>query len=143
GGAVLRSEGRPKVADLDSLPIASYDLYPMDRLALPLLRIEAGRGCPFSCEFCSTAGFFQRSFRLKSAERLVRELDILNARYGCSDFKLDHDMFTVNRRKVLEFCEAVKGRGYRWRASARVDCVDAALLERMAEAGCDNLYFGI
>jgi radical SAM superfamily enzyme YgiQ (UPF0313 family) len=137
------TDGKPKVEDLDKLPIASYDHYPISDLDLKLLRIEAGRGCPFMCTFCSTAGFFQRSFRLKSADRLVRELDILNARYGFSDFKLDHDMFTVNRRKVIEFCEAVKGRGYRWRASARVDCVDRDLLARMAESGCVGLYFGI
>jgi radical SAM superfamily enzyme YgiQ (UPF0313 family) len=137
------TDGKPKVENLDSLPIASYDHYPVSELGLGLLRIEAGRGCPFMCTFCSTASFFQRSFRLKSAGRLVRELDILNARYGFSDFKLDHDMFTVNRRKVIEFCEAVKGRGYRWRASARVDCVDTELLTKMAESGCVGLYFGI
>jgi radical SAM superfamily enzyme YgiQ (UPF0313 family) len=137
------SDGKPKVADLDTLPIASYDYYPVGELGLDLMRIEAGRGCPFACTFCSTAGFFQRSFRLKSAGRLVRELDLLHARYGVSDFKLDHDMFTVNRRKVVEFCEAVKGRGYRWRASARVDGVDETLLMTMAEAGCVGLYFGI
>jgi len=140
----LRStDGKPKVADLDTLPIASYDYYPVADLGLELLRIEAGRGCPFACTFCSTAGFFQRSFRLKSAPRLLKELDLLHERYGVSDFKLDHDMFTVNRRKVLEFCEAVAGRGYRWRASARVDCVDTELLEKMAESGCVSLYFGI
>jgi len=137
------TEGRPKVEDLDKLPIASYDHYPVASLGLDLLRIEAGRGCPFACTFCSTAGFFQRSFRIKSADRLVQELDLLHQRYGFEDFKLDHDMFTVNRRKVLEFCEAVRGRGYRWRVSARVDCVDAELLEKMAEAGCVSLYFGI
>lgn len=137
------TDGKPKVADLDTLPITSYDHYPVADLGLDLLRIEAGRGCPFACTFCSTAGFFQRSFRLKSAERLVRELDLLHTRYGFSDFKLDHDLFTVSRRKVIEFCEAVKGRGYRWRASARVDCVDEALLKTMAEAGCVGLYYGI
>ena len=137
------NDGKPKVDDLDSLPIASYDHYPVAELGLDLLRIEAGRGCPVHCTFCSTAGFFQRSFRLKSAERLVRELDLLHARYGHADFKLDHDMFTVNRRKIVEFCEAVAGRGYRWRASARVDCVDRELLETMAAAGCVSLYFGI
>jgi len=137
------NDGKPKVADLDSLPIASYDYYPIAELGLSLLRIEAGRGCPFHCTFCSTAGFFQRAFRLKSAARLVRELDLLHARYGISEFKLDHDMFTVNRRKVVEFCEAVSGRGYRWRASARVDGVDEELLEIMAASGCVELYFGI
>lgn len=143
GGRLRYTEGKPKVEDLDSLPISNYDLYPVADLGLDLLRIEAGRGCPFMCTFCSTAGFFQRSFRLKSAARLVEELDVLHERYGMVDFKLDHDMFTVNRHKVLEFCKAVRGRGYRWRASARVDCVDDALLGEMAEAGCVDLYFGI
>ena len=143
GGRLRYTEGKPRVDDLDSLPISDYDLYPVAELGLDLLRIEAGRGCPFACTFCSTAGFFQRSFRLKSAARLVEELDILHRRYGTVDFKLDHDMFTVNRHKVLDFCKAVRGRGYRWRASARVDCVDDALLEAMAESGCVELYFGI
>jgi radical SAM superfamily enzyme YgiQ (UPF0313 family) len=137
------NEGKPIIQDLDALPLLNYDHYPVADLELDLLRIEAGRGCPFMCTFCSTASFFQRSFRLKSAGRLVGELDHLHNRYGFSEFKLDHDLFTVNRRKILEFCEAVKDRGYRWRASARVDCVDEALLTTMAEAGCANLYFGM
>jgi radical SAM superfamily enzyme YgiQ (UPF0313 family) len=143
GAQVRMTEGKPKVEDLDTLPLADYDHYPMAELGLELLRIEAGRGCPFMCTFCSTAGFFQRSFRLKSAGRLVQELDRLHAGYGVREFKLDHDMFTVNRHKILEFCHAVRGRGYRWHASARVDCVDEPLLEAMAESGCVNLYFGI
>jgi radical SAM superfamily enzyme YgiQ (UPF0313 family) len=142
-GTLHETPGAPKIDDLDTLPLTDYDHYPVAALELGLLRIEAGRGCPFACSFCSTAGFFQRSFRLKSAARLVDELDRLYARYGCRDFKLDHDMFTTNKRKVRAFCEAVTGRGYRWSASARVDCVDEALLETMAASGCVNLYFGI
>src|SRR5215470_8262627 len=137
------NQGAPKVENLDTLPLLNYDYYPVADLDLDLLRVEAGRGCPFMCTFCSTASFFQRSFRLKSATRLVDELDRLHEHFGFSDFKLDHDLFTVNRRKILEFCEAVKGRSYRWRASARIDCVDEELLRKMAEAGCVGLYFGI
>jgi radical SAM superfamily enzyme YgiQ (UPF0313 family) len=137
------NQGAPKVENLDGLPILNYEHYPVAELGLELLRIEAGRGCPFMCTFCSTASFFQRSFRLKSAARLVAELDRLHELYGFSDFKLDHDLFTVNKRKILEFCEAVNDRGYRWRASARVDCVDEGLLKKMAGAGCAGLYFGI
>ncbi len=142
-GEFQMTPGKPKVENLDALPLLPYHHYPIETLGLELLRIEAGRGCPFACTFCSTAGFFQRSFRLKSPERLVRELELLRERYGYSEFKLDHDMFTVNKRKVLDFCEAVRGRGFRWRVSARVDCVNPMLLERMADAGCIGLYFGI
>jgi len=135
--------GAPKVENLDTLPLLNYDHYPVAELDLDLLRVEAGRGCPFMCTFCSTASFFQRSFRLKSAARLVQELDTLHEKYGYVDFKLDHDLFTVNKRKILEFCEAVKDRKYHWRVSARVDCVDTELLQKMAEAGCVGMYFGI
>jgi radical SAM superfamily enzyme YgiQ (UPF0313 family) len=137
------NQGAPKVENLDTLPLLNYDHYPLAELELDLLRVEAGRGCPFMCTFCSTASFFQRSFRLKSAARLVQELDLLHDKYGYVDFKLDHDLFTVNKRKILEFCEAVKDRNYRWRVSARVDCVDTDLLHKMAEAGCVGMYFGI
>ncbi len=142
-GEFRMTPGKPKVENLDALPLLPYHHYPIEELGLDLLRIEAGRGCPFACTFCSTAGFFQRSFRLKSPERLVHELERLRERYGYSEFKLDHDMFTVNKRKVLDFCDAVRGRGFRWRVSARVDCVNPMLLERMADAGCIGLYFGI
>ncbi len=52
------NEGSPKVEDLDRLPLVNYDHYPISDLGLDLLRIEAGRGCPFMCTFCSTASFF-------------------------------------------------------------------------------------
>lgn len=143
GGQIRSTPGLPKIEDLDSLPIPLYDLYPIPELGLDLMRVEAGRGCPFSCTFCSTASFFQRSYRLKSPQRLLLEMDLLHARYGTTEFKLDHDLFTVDRRKVRAFCEAVQGRNYRWRVSARTDCVDEELLESMALAGCVGLYFGI
>lgn len=142
-GTIRATAGEPKINDLDALPFPAYDLYPVEVLPLDLMHVEAGRGCPFACTFCSTATFFQRDYRLKSPARLVQEIEFLAARYGASEFKLDHDLFTVSRKKVLAFCDAVESTGYRWRVSARTDCVDEELLERMAAAGCVGLYFGI
>ncbi|HZN13382.1 MAG TPA: radical SAM protein [Acidimicrobiales bacterium] len=135
--------GSPRIDDLDGLPQLDYELYPMADLGLDLIRVEAGRGCPFACTFCSTATFFQRRYRLKSPQRLVGEMDAVRDRYAPREFKLDHDLFTAHRRKVEEFCDAVRGHGHRWRVSARVDCVDDKLLESMADAGCVGMYFGI
>ena len=143
GGEVVCNPGAPKVGDLDTLPVPAFDRHALEGRNLSSIRVEAGRGCPFSCTFCSTASFFGRSYRLKSPERLVAEMDWLAERYGFGEFKLNHDLFTVNRRKVLDFCAAVAPRRYRWACSARVDCVDAELLEAMQAAGCRSLYFGI
>ncbi len=143
GGEVRVNPGAPVVADLDSLPIPGFEYYPVEELGLKALRLDAGRGCPFECTFCSTASFFGRKYRLKSPARLVAELDLFHERYGFTDFKLNHDLFTVNKKKVLDFCEAVKGRGYTWGVSARVDCVDDELLQAMWDSGCRGIYFGI
>src|SRR5262249_2468707 len=110
--------------------------YPIRELGLTTLSVEAGRGCPFQCTFCSTASFFGRKYRLKSPEKLCEELDFLHAEYGLGHFSLTHDLFTVDRRKVIAFCREVAGRGYSWDCSARTDCVDEELLALMSEAGC-------
>jgi radical SAM superfamily enzyme YgiQ (UPF0313 family) len=143
GGQVVVNPGAPLIDDLDQLPVPSYDHYPIERLDLRWLRVEAGRGCPFMCTFCSTASFFGRSYRLKSAGRLCGELDALHSRYGIHSFSLQHDLFTVNRDKVLAFCDEVADRGYEWKCSARMDCVDPGLLRAMAAAGCREIYFGV
>ena len=143
-GPVIRSNpGEPNIADLDTLPMPAYHHYPVRELGLTSLRMDAGRGCPFQCTFCSTASFFGRKYRLKSAGRLRQEMDFLHQTYGISDFALTHDLFTVNRRKVIEFCNAIEGLDYTWKCSARMDCVDNELLERMRAAGCTSIYYGI
>src|SRR5260370_40861411 len=65
--------------------------------------------------------------------------------YGIKSFDLIHDMFTVDRKKVLAFCNAVEesGEHFYWSCSARTDCVDDELISRMAKAGCDGVFFGI
>jgi radical SAM superfamily enzyme YgiQ (UPF0313 family) len=98
GRDVLTNPGEPVIADLDTLPMPAYRHYPISELGLTSLNVDAGRGCPFRCTFCSTATHFGRRYRLKSAARLCRELDALQATYGVRHFELTHDLFTVNRR---------------------------------------------
>jgi radical SAM superfamily enzyme YgiQ (UPF0313 family) len=143
GEEVIANPGAPIVHNLDNLPFGAYHHYPIEELQLTTLRVEAGRGCPFECTFCSTASFFGRTFRLKSPARLCAELDFLHARYGISDFSLMHDLFTVNKAKVRAFCDEVEGRKYTWSCSARMDCVDTGLLEQMRAAGCCSIYYGV
>ncbi|MGB6986466.1 MAG: radical SAM protein [Candidatus Aquilonibacter sp.] len=140
---VMRTGAGNSLIDPDELPFPAYDAYPIAELGLTRLNVEAGRGCPFECAFCSTASFFGRRYRIKSAPRLVADLDRLHATYGIRDFDLMHDLFTVNKVKIRAFCDAVADRGYTWSCSARMDCVDEALLACMREAGCVSIYYGV
>jgi radical SAM superfamily enzyme YgiQ (UPF0313 family) len=141
---ILRNPNARPIADLDALPLPAYELYE-DLSGRSWLPLEAGRGCPFSCRFCSTNDFFRRKFRLKSPRVLVGQMAQLSRRYGVNEFQLTHDMFTVDRKRVAEFCEELLGAGYNfgWRCSARTDCVDEQLLRLMARAGCKGMFFGI
>jgi radical SAM superfamily enzyme YgiQ (UPF0313 family) len=143
GSRVCRSTADAGVMDVDRLSMAAFHFYPIHELKMRSMRVEAGRGCPFHCTFCSTATFFGRKYRVKSAEKLVRELKSLNNTYNITEFSLQHDLFTVNRRKVLEFCEEVRPCGFTWVCSARIDCVDSELLREMARSGCRGIYFGV
>jgi len=143
GSRVCRSTVDAGVMDVNRLSMAAFHFYPIQELKMRSMRVEAGRGCPFHCTFCSTATFFGRKYRVKAAPKLVSELKSLNNTYNITEFSLQHDLFTVNRRKVLEFCEEVRPCGFSWTCSARIDCVDSELLCEMSRAGCRGIYFGV
>lgn len=144
GAQPLRNTKAPVIQDLDSLPTPAYHLtgglQGADKAAL-----ELGRGCPFACTFCSTNDFFRRKFRLRSPERVLHDMRTIAAAYSIRNFELAHDMFTVDRSRVVAFCEAMiaSGEKFTWSCSARTDCVDAELLELMARAGCRGIFFGV
>jgi radical SAM superfamily enzyme YgiQ (UPF0313 family) len=144
GGQVKRNPSAPVVLDLDHLPMPAFDL-DADLKDRGSVHLEIGRGCPFACTFCSTNDFFRRNFRLKSAERVIQEMDHLRRDYGTTYFSLVHDMYTVDRRKVAAFCGALLAHraGHTWGCSARTDCIDDELIGLMAQAGCRGIFFGI
>lgn len=143
-GTVVRNENSPLIIDLDTLPFPAFHLYPaMDKCSYAPL--ELGRGCPFACTFCSTNDFFRRRFRLKTAQHMLAEMRRVKNTYGINSFDLIHDMFTVDRKRVVAFCEAVldSGEEFYWGCSARTDCIDDELIELMRRAGCRGIFFGI
>src|SRR5437764_12338342 len=100
--------------------------------------LDLGRGCPFACTFCSTNDFFRRNFRLRSPERVLQDMRQFAARYASREFQLVHDMFTFDRKRVVEFCNAMlaSGEDFTRSCSARTDCIDEPLLDLMLSSCC-------
>ncbi len=143
-GTVKRNPNAPVIEDLDDLPPPAYHLSNYLHQAKHA-SIELGRGCPFSCTFCSTNDFFRRKFRLRSPAKVLADMRHIANTYGIHHFELVHDMFTVDRKRVAAFCDEmlVSGDGFTWDCSARTDCVDEELLDLMARSGCRGVFFGI
>lgn len=138
----------PRVDLIANDELANYtptDYSPVEIDKNSPIELEAGRGCPFACTFCSTSPFWGRKFRIKSVDELIDEMNEFHELYGVNEFSLVHDMFTVNRKHLEEFCNRIINDKlpYVWGCSSRVDVLDKEILELMKEAHCKGIYLGI
>jgi radical SAM superfamily enzyme YgiQ (UPF0313 family) len=131
----------------DELPMLpnTFEIIGYDKVQLKgkSISIEGGRGCPFSCIFCSTKLFWQRKSRIKSTTAILDEMDILNKKLGIESFKIVHDLFTLNKKKLNEFVTLISKKNYTWNCSARVDTLDFDMLDKMYKSGCQDIFFGV
>lgn len=146
-GGVVKNPRPELVKDLDMLPEVDYSAFGLDEptddgKSFP---IDVGRGCPFGCTYCSTQSFWGRKYRLKSSQRIISEIKSIHNRYGITDFTFFHDMFTLNRRQVMEICGLLKELDFpvSWTCSARIDCLDEVLIDAMVDAGLTKIFIGI
>jgi radical SAM superfamily enzyme YgiQ (UPF0313 family) len=107
--------------------------------------IITSRGCPGSCTFCSSPAFWQRRVRYRSPEGIVREMRLLNKKYGLRYFSIRDDNFTMNKKRVLAFCRQLPESGLyvMWNCQARVDTVDEQMLINMKRAGLEHIQYGV
>ena len=139
----------PHVADLDALPAPDLSLvrgFDTNRglLGQTVIPVQATRGCPWDCAFCSVTGMFGRKFRLRSVDHVMDEL-IPHDRPGRQIFFYD-DNLAANPSWVEDLCGRLIKRGTRftWSAQMRLDAAkDPALLRQMHRAGCNRVFVGI
>ncbi|MBS7640030.1 MAG: radical SAM protein [Candidatus Bathyarchaeia archaeon] len=149
-GKIVKTEPRPLIKDLDSLPFPAWHLLPMDKYTVlgkktVICHIMSSRGCPFHCIFCSSSRIFGRKHRARSAKNVVDEIEFLISEYNPSYIEFSDDEFTLNQKRVEEICDELKKRGIdiAWACGSRVDTVSRSLLKKMREAGCSFIYYGI
>ncbi|WP_102401732.1 B12-binding domain-containing radical SAM protein [Haloimpatiens massiliensis] len=131
------------IDNLDDLEMIDYSL--LEGTFEESIDLDVGRGCPFACKYCSTKTFWKRNFRLKSSERIIKEIEDLNQRFNINKFNFEHDLFTANKKKVLDFCDKLisSNININWTCSSRADTLDEELISKMREAGCEAVFLGI
>jgi anaerobic magnesium-protoporphyrin IX monomethyl ester cyclase len=146
---VVVNPDRPFIADLDDLPDPHYELLPLTKYRMPLIKgpyafVVTSRGCPAGCTYCIKHVSYGPTMRLRSAPKLLNEIRTL-ASHGVHDIHMYADLFTVNRDQVLELCEGLitSGLKIRWTCNSRVDFVDREMLQLMARSGCHFIAWGL
>ncbi|MBI3854239.1 MAG: radical SAM protein, partial [Planctomycetes bacterium] len=144
----------------DSLPVAAWDLMPMDRYRAhhwhcfdrldrrqPYASLYTNLGCPYTCSFCNVnAVAGQANFRARTPEHVVEEIDLLVKKYGVSNLRIVDNVFTIKPELVEKLCDLIIKRGYDlnlW-AYCRVETVkNPELTRKMKKAGVNWIAYGI
>ncbi|MDK2126903.1 B12-binding domain-containing radical SAM protein [Parachitinimonas caeni] len=144
GRTKLLFSGLPAGRSLDALPEADW------RLAgrpLRMVYYESVRGCPYRCSFCNYPYLFEdERFRYKSAERMADDWQRLREQLGVEFVTCLDSLFTLPRRRLTAFCEALIRRnvGMRWICYARADdLADRHIVQLMQAAGAHQVQIGI
>ncbi|MCW4000107.1 MAG: radical SAM protein [Candidatus Bathyarchaeota archaeon] len=148
GDKIVRNPDRPFIADLDALPFPAHHLFPLEKLrhnGKIIFPLVSSRGCVFWCDFCSTVRMFGRGYRMRSAENVVDEMQLIHDKYGVDQVTFYDDAFSVDRARIVKICRELRTRGLRlkWDCGTRVDMVDRELMTTMRDAGCFAVWLGV
>lgn len=146
-GAIISTDDRELIEKLDDIPfparelIWEYEKYTPDQIGW----IMTSRGCPYDCSYCNSKTIWNRRVRFVGIGRILEEIRYLKKEFNATHVTFMDDSFTVNRKRVLEFCETlIKQKiGITWSCLTRADLVDEEIVRRMKEAGCVKFDIGI
>ena len=106
----------------------------------PVELVQYGRGCRFSCDFCSIHSFYGTSLRVRPIEGLLQEIEALPPNRLI--FFVDDNLFG-RRSDLLALLDALTPLKRRWSCQISIDVArDESLLDRMAAAGCRFVLIG-
>jgi len=155
GKEIIHNDSRPLIKNLDTLPFPAYHLLPIEKYNFKLnvpgvgklsaLNVITSRGCPIGCAFCATSKMLGKKWRARSPSNVLDELEYLIETYGIKAIWFSDDIFTMNKKRVMEICDGIinKGLYIKFTCSIRVDTVDKELLSKMKEAGCYSIFYGV
>ncbi len=149
---VVLTPNAPYIHDLDNLP-AAWDLveWPIytyrakknARLAI----ISTSRGCKSQCSFCSQQLFWAQSWRARSAENVVNEIEMLGKTYGVQVAMLSDELPTFDRERWEGILDLMIERQVpvKLLMETRVDDIlrDADIMWKYKKAGVEHIYVGV
>jgi anaerobic magnesium-protoporphyrin IX monomethyl ester cyclase len=151
-GGVLVTPKATYIQDLDALPMA-WDLvdWPIYKYRAKhdarLAIISSSRGCKQQCSFCSQQLFWSQTWRARSPENVIAELELLSLNYGVEVAMLADEIPTFDRARWERILDLMIERRVpvKLLMETRVDDIlrDADIMDKYRLAGVDHIYVGV
>ncbi|HME59633.1 MAG TPA: radical SAM protein [Candidatus Binatia bacterium] len=159
GEEIVLNPARPVIADLDSLPMPAYDLFPMDKYygysVIPNYNeAVTSRGCEGACHFCYEWWLVDQrnprdfsSHRTRGGRAVADEMELLNKKYGVKALTFMDDDFNSDRQKMVDLVEALEEKklDMSWFCLSRAQNLirDADLVPRLRKVGLYQVLIGV
>lgn len=128
-----------KLHDLKGLPVPRYDLINREKYRKAVV-VQASRGCPHNCDFCSVTKFFGGSYRTRPVDEVIRDVKAA----GVRRFFFADDNIIANRAYSEELFRKLIPLNIRWTGQSTVNLGHFPDLCRlMSDSGCQHLCIGI
>ena len=151
-GKTVVTPKRPFCDNLDNMPTAfdlldwedyTYFIVPGSRLGA----IATSRGCDKDCTFCSQQKFWEQTWRARSPEDLLREVEEQHTKYGVDIILLTDEYPTPDARRWEDFLDLLieKALPMQFLMETRVEDIirDKEILWKYRKAGIIHIYVGI
>ena len=153
-GALKNNEITSFIPNLDSIAFPNWDAidvnHYMDIFAKTssehkrTLMMITSRGCPFKCTFCNVFQSWGSSFRKRSPENVMEEIDYLIGAYGVEQITFVDDNMTIDKRRSMEICKGLQNRNITWSVVNVASFVtNKAMLNAMKKSGCTKVSISV
>lgn len=131
-----------KVPDVTTFPIPDYSGF--DKNYYGFWRpVQATRGCPFPCTFCSISSFFKRSYRKRPVEQVIRDVRAAKASNSKYVAFID-DNIGVDFNYCKELWTALIPEKIIWISQCSLQIAkNDEMLQLAYDSGCRILSFGV
>ncbi|HUI69813.1 MAG TPA: radical SAM protein [Spirochaetia bacterium] len=130
------------------MDLAAFSIKPRRNLLDPeyfFQSIQTSRGCPFNCDFCSVSRYLGTTYRQRSVEEVLAELDEITGRYlfFLDDNLVGYSTQSKDRAKLIFEGMIRKNLRKRWWMQSSINAADDEELLRLASrAGCMFAFVG-
>lgn len=135
--------------ELTDLPVPAFHLldvkkYFYEILGKNFMLFELGRGCNFGCKFCNKI-MYEPRLRVKTPEQICEEVRVAVEEHGVRTAYFMDLEFLHYRSAVSALCDFLieKKYNFKWCCQTRADSVDAEILAKMKQAGCQLIHVGV
>jgi radical SAM superfamily enzyme YgiQ (UPF0313 family) len=123
-------------------PVPRYDLL-LNKKIGRFLPVQAGRGCPNCCSFCSVYCLYRGQYLRRPLEEVVRDIRQIKS-LGFHQFLLLDDNILADPMYLRALCTEIETLGMTWLSQCSIEIGrDTDLLSMLARSGCRILSFGL